>query len=143
MNWDELLVDSVVVHYVPTKRDDPAGQLLLTDAPIPLDPALQKYFRDKIVDRLEDKGLEAVDDPTIKSPVPGLVRLITSSPSQLAQRSKALATHLDSIQTGQNSSGLLAVAMASQGSERFLAIVKLERERGIRFAIKTEEGKMS
>jgi hypothetical protein len=140
MNWDELLVESVVVHYVPTRRDDPDGELLLTDREIPLDPALHKYFRDKIVERLKDKGLEAVDDPHVVSPVPAIVRQIADDQAHLVSGSKGLAIHLDSIQTGQNSSGLLAVTTASAGAAKFIAIVKLERERGVRFAIKSEDG---
>lgn len=141
MNWDELRVDAVVVHYVPTRRDDPDATLLLTDATIPLDPALHLYFRNKIVDRLKDKGLEVVNDPEVESPAPDAVTSIASDPNQLVASSKVLATHLDEIQTGINSSGLLAVATASVDTRRFVALVKLERERGIRFAITTEEGR--
>jgi hypothetical protein len=135
MNWDELLVESVVVHYVPTPRDDPNGELLLTDAAIPLDPALRQYFREKIADRLEKKGLASVDDPSVDSPVPALVREIAADADRLVPGSKVLAAHLDGIQTGQNSSGLLAVATASLEARAFVAVIKLEKERGIRFAI--------
>lgn len=141
MNWDDLRVDAVVVHYVPTSRDDADSTLLLTDAPIPLDPALHLYFRNKIVDRLKDKGLEVVDDADVESPAPAAVTQITDDPDQLVASSKILATHLDEIQTGINSSGLLAVATASVEARRYVAVVKLERERGIRFAITTEDGK--
>lgn len=140
MNWDELLVESVVVHYVPTPRDDPDGELLLTDAPIPLDPALRQYFREKIADRLEKKGLASVDDPKVDSPVPGLVGEIAADTDRLVGGSKVLAAHLDSIQTGTNSSGLLAVATASLETRSFVAVVKLEKERGVRFAINQVNG---
>lgn len=140
MNWDELTVDAVVVHYVPTSRDDPDTNLLLTDAAIPLDPALHQYFRGKIVDRLENKGLQVVNDPAVESPASEAVRSIAADPDQLVEASKILAVRLDEIQSGINSSGLLAVAMASVGARKFVAIVKLERERGIRFAITTEDG---
>ena len=140
MNWDELLVESVVVHYVPTARDDPDGEILLTDAPIPLDPALHQYFREKIASRLEHKGLASVDDPEVDSPVPALVRGVAADSDQLVAGSKVLATHLDSIQTGTNSSGLLAVATASLEGRTYVALVKLEKERGIRFAIKRVDG---
>jgi hypothetical protein len=141
VNWDELQVDAVVVHYVPTRRDDPDATLLLTDSPIPLDPALHLYFRNKIVERLEGKGLEVVDDTEVESSVPDAVRNIAADPRQLVASSKILATRLDEIQTGINSSGLLAVATASVDTRKYVAIVKLERERGIRFAITREQGR--
>jgi hypothetical protein len=140
MNWDQLTVEAVVVHYVPTPRDDPTATLLLTDAEIPLDDSLRQYFRDKIADRLEDKGLDVVDDPEVTSPVPQTIKEIVNHPSRLVAASKTLAAHLDAIQTGTNSSGLLAVATVKASDSRHVAIVKLERERGIRFAINSVNG---
>lgn len=140
MNWDELVVESVVVHYVPTARDDPDGEVLLTDAPIPLEPGLHQYFREKIASRLEDNGLASVDDTDVESPAPNLIGEIVSDPGRLVDASKVLAVHLDTIQTGNNSSGLLAVATASVAGKGFVAIIKLEKERGIRFAINQVDG---
>jgi hypothetical protein len=140
MNWDQLVVESVIVHYVPTARDDPTGTVLLTDAPIPMDPALHQYFREKIASRLEDNGLASVNDPEVQSPAPQLVEDIVADATRLVDGSKVLAAHLDTIQTGNNSSGLLAVATASLEGKNFVAIIKLEKERGIRFAINQVNG---
>jgi hypothetical protein len=141
LNWDDLTINSVAVHYVPTARDDEPGSLVLTDEAIPLDADLREYFRDKIAERLRDKGLAVVVDDIVESPIPSGVTELASTPDALVSISRAFATHLDTIQSGINSSGLLAVGTASVGNQPFVAVLKLERERGIRFAINEVDGR--
>lgn len=143
MDWDDFEVITAVVHYVPTERDEEHPVPLLTDEAIDLDAGLQAYFRDKIADRLKHKSLEIVPDPDPERSdvVPDGVRSVLGDPTTLVEVSKAIATHLDAIQSGVNSSGLLAFVLGSIGGVPCVAIVKLERERGIRFAIDTVDGR--
>jgi hypothetical protein len=138
MKLDEFEVTTAVVHYVPTEDEE---ALILTDEAITLDADLKRYFRDKIVERLSVKGLEAVVDPTQPQVVPEAVAATVKDATRLVATSQEIATHLDSIQTRINSTGLLAVVLGAVGDMPCLAVIKLEREHGIRFAIDTIEGR--
>ena len=133
-------VTSAVVHYVPSPREDDA-RLVLTDEAIDLDGGLDEYFQDKIIERLESKGLEVVRDPDEASSVPEALAAIRDDRAALVPASRAIAEHLFAIQTRVNSSGLLAIVQGSSGGQDAVAILKLERERGIRFAIDTVAGR--
>jgi hypothetical protein len=135
-------VDSAVVHFVPTERDDPGADLLLTDEEIDLSDGLRDYFKDKIIERLESKGLDVIRDAEEASCVPDEVAAISGNKAGLVDASKAIALQLDAVQkTKVNSSGLLAVVRGSVDDSPCLALLKLERERGVRFAISTVDGR--
>lgn len=138
---DSFEVTSAVVHYVPTDRDDPESDLLLTDGVIDLSGGLDSYFRDKIVERLKGKGLEVLNDPDGNPCVPDAVDVVDADTEGLIEASHRIAVHLDSIQSAVNSSGLLAVVHGQLHDRSCLAILKLERERGVRFAISTVDGR--
>lgn len=139
---DHLEVAWAVVHYVPTERDDPDGSLLLTDEAIDLRDGLDGYFREKIVDRLKAKGLEIVRDPDRDDCVPTAVAGVQDGSVSLVAASQQIARHLDAVQaTKVNSSGLVAVVQGHIRGQGCLAILKLERERGVRFAINTVDGR--
>src|SRR3954453_16195248 len=99
-----------MVHYVPTAKDEDDPELLLTDEAITLNDSLKAYFRDKIAERIETKGLDVVVDPERGQTVPNAVATILADPDQLVEASKRIAKHLDSEQSKVNSSGLLAIA---------------------------------
>jgi hypothetical protein len=138
----DFSVEAAVVHYVPTQRDDPGDALLLTDEEIALNDALRSYFGSKIVERLEAKGIEIVRDSDEDSSVPDAVAELTSDPGALLDVSRRIATHLDAVQRPKvNSSGLLAVIYGKGRGSDCLAVLKMERERGVRFAITTVNGR--
>ncbi len=138
---DSFAVRSAVVHYVPTDRDDPGEGLLLTDSAIKLDAGLKRYFETKIVERLRDKGLEVVGDPERSPTVAKAVADTDSRDTHLLANSQEIARHLAAVQSTKVSpSGLLAVVSGTVGEEECLALLKLERERGIHFAIKRVDG---
>lgn len=141
MIWKDFQVGTAVVHYIPSLKDEDDPQPLLTDEAIKLDAGLKAYFRDKIVGRLESKGLEVVVDPDRESDVPEAIAEVLANETQLVDASKRIAQRLDAIQGKSNSSGLLAVVLGTAGQKPCLAIVKLERERGVRFAIDTVKGR--
>lgn len=139
---DDFAVRAAVVHYVPTERDDPGDELLLTDAAIELDDALKGYFQSKIVGRLKDKGLEVVRDPQGDATIANAVLETELSDRALVASSQRIATRLANVQSTKVSpSGLIAVVSGSISKRECLAVLKLERERGIHFAIKREHGR--
>jgi hypothetical protein len=90
MEWDEFSVERAVVHYVPTDKGDHQDEehtdLLLTDDVIELDPGLQAYFRDKIANRLSNKGMEVVADPDQVQTVPEAAQAVRTDPDTLVGR---------------------------------------------------------
>jgi hypothetical protein len=142
MDWDEFTVERAVVHYVPTDKGDDQSELLLTDDAIRLDPGLQSYFRDKIAMRLSARAMEVVADPEQAQTVPDAVRAVLPDAEQLVACSKDIATHLHTVQSRVNSSGLLAVVLGQiAGVQPCVAVIKLEPERGVRYAISTVDGR--
>ena len=139
---DDFAVRSAVVHYVPTERDDPGDELLLTDTAIELDAALKSYFESKIVERLKEKGLDVVGDPDGNSTVANAVATTNQNDGALVENSHRIASHLTTVQSTKVSpSGLLAVVSGEVGTKNCLAVLKLERERGVHFAIKRAGGR--
>jgi hypothetical protein len=141
MKWSSVSVDRVMVHYLPTERDTDDPVALFTDSEIPLDADLRRYFRDKIAERLEEKGLAVVQDKTGDPTVTDAIADVVEQPRHLVEASKRIATRLDDIQNGTMSSGLLAVVLGVAEDKPAVSIVKLEEQRGIRFAIKEQDGK--
>ncbi len=141
MSWKEFDVASAVVHYVPSAKDEDQPELVLTDEAITLDEGLKRYFRDKIADRIETRGLEVVVDPEQDPTVPHAVATVLVNPTELVPASQRIAAHLDAVQSKVNSSGLLAIASGTLEGAPWLAVMKLERERGVRFAINTVDGR--
>ena len=145
MDWDQFTVEQAVVHYVPTERagdqtEEQSG-LMLTDAAIELDSGLQTYVRDKIATRLSLKGMEVIADPDNAQTVPDAIRAVLPAPNRLVEQSKEIASHLHAVQSKVNSSGLLAVVLGQASGAPCVAVIKLEPERGVRYAISTIDGR--
>jgi hypothetical protein len=139
MNIDSFTVDTAVIHDVPRPEQEGEG-LVLTDAPIALDAQLRGYFRRKIVESLTLRGLDVVADPTATDAVRIAVASILTDPEQLVDASKDVARHLDASQNRRNPAGLLAVVGGQLDTGAAIAILKLEREEGLRLRIRQEQG---
>lgn len=143
MDWDTFQVEEAVLHYVPTGRDDGGDEpdgLVLTDSLIALDDPLRTYFRDRIAGRLAGKGMDVVTDPDGDPTVPRAVESTLGNAAALVEQSKVIARHLHAIQSSVNSSGLLAVIFGRLGNAPCVAVIKLEPERGVQFAITDTDG---
>lgn len=138
MNLESFQILSAVVHDVP-RSDDEAATLVLTDAPISLDDPLRAYFRKKIVKSLGLRGLEVVVDRDGAACVREGVTEILGDPGSLVGASKRIAEHLNKVQTGRNSAGLLAIMLGRIEESACVSVVKLEREQGVRFTIDTDD----
>jgi hypothetical protein len=136
---DAFLVGSVVVHDVPRTGAD--QQLILTDEPIALDEDLRNYFAGKIIASLGARGLDVVADLTADSSVRVATAKILGSPDTLVGASQDIARRLDSIQDARNPGGLLAVVQGTLTDQACVAVLKLEREEGLRVIVRTTGGR--
>ena len=138
MNLDSFQIISAVVHDVP-RGGSQDETIVLTDAPIALDDPLRAYFRRKIIQSVGLGGLDVVVDPDGATCVREAVAEILADEQQLVAASQRVAEHLDSVQTGRNSAGLLTIVLGEIDGERCVSVLKLEREQGLRFHIGTDD----
>ena len=134
MNLNSFRLTSLVVHDVPQPDEEREG-LILTDAEIPLDAQLRGYFERKITQSLGNRGLEAIADPNESATVRDGVASLLADHTELVAVSRAFAEHLDQSQTRRNPAGLLAVGIGRVDEGDVVAILKLEREQGLRLRI--------
>jgi hypothetical protein len=128
-----LRVDALIVHEIPshTAGQQGAGPIL-SEIECPLSTELRSYFKERIANSLGTAAYEVVRDPVGTSPVPQLILDRLSSKRGLVDASHEIARHLSACQTGVNPVGLLVVASAHLGRTPTMAILKLEKEEGVR-----------
>lgn len=131
MNLDSFQLGTLVVHDVP-QPDEERDALVLTNAEVPLDAQLRGYFERKITQSLRNRGLEVIADATGAAVVRDGVASVLGEPGELVAVSQAFARHLDQSQTKRNPAGLLAVGTGSIDEGEVVAVLKLEREQGLR-----------
>jgi len=133
MDLGSFVVNSVIVHDVPKPEPGrPTTGPLLSDVESELDAELRNFFSERIVRSL-GKGFDVVFDEATTSPVPVIVNLaLADPPADFVKASQAIAMHLFSSQSRVNSPGLLTVIDGEVDHQRCLAILKLEREQGLR-----------
>lgn len=139
MELDSFEITEVVVHDVPVSST--GEPMRLTEGAVDLDEELRQYFRSKIVRSLTARGLDIVVDPAGDPTVQDQVQRLVGGQEGLVPASQAIAHRLYAVQTGANSPGLLAVGNASVGGSPCIAILKLERERGVRARFEVVEGR--
>jgi hypothetical protein len=138
MNLESFEITSAVVHDIPHGGDQ-EQPLVLTDAPITLDDALSAYFRKKIIKSLGLRGLDVVVDPDGSVCVRQAVAEVLANGDRVVEASKRVAEHLHEVQTGRNSAGLLTMVLGLIDASPCVAVLKLEREQGLRFKIDTDQ----
>lgn len=138
MDVTTFQVGSAVIHDVP--RPEQGDDIVLTDAPVPLDAQLRGYLRRKIVESLEHRGLEVISDPEGSPIVRDGVAEILGDGEQLVAASKRIAGHLDASQNRRNTAGLLIVLTGTVDNAPAVAVLKLEREQGLRLRIESRDG---
>ncbi len=131
----KLQVQRLIVHEIP---DRPVSGVqhrpTLSDIESPLTTDLKNYFRERITDTLDRAAFEVRFDPASPSPVPPLVFgfLDGTEADDFVDMSKKIARHLYASQTGVNPPGLLVVLELTYNAKPALAILKLEKEQGVR-----------
>jgi 37-kD nucleoid-associated bacterial protein len=135
----DLEIVDAVIHDVP--RPETGEALTLTEAPVSLDVELETYFRDKLKESLQGRGLRIQADPDLPSMVRDSVAVILGDAARHVEASQAMAMHLYELQKKTNSPGLLTVIRARAADQDLIAILKLEREVGVHVLIDEEEAK--
>ena len=134
MDLGTFFVQQVIVHEVPARfvsRD--SAPVVLSDVPSPLDDDLRRYFREKIIHSLDTRPYAVEHDATTASPVPGLVHaFVHGDGGNFVSVSQQLAQHLYNVQRGYNSPGLLTAIDGVIDGGRCIAVLKLEKEQGVR-----------
>jgi hypothetical protein len=146
LRWDPTLLDltRLIVHEVPNRPVGGGGSdPILSDEDRAFESDVRDYFRDRIAESLRSAAVDVVFDPTTASPVPALVLHGLGDPGALVKLSREIASHLYVSQTGVNSGGLLTVVVGSLGDSPAVAIMKLEKEEGIRVLQRRAEGHLS
>jgi hypothetical protein len=139
----KVQVQRLIVHEVPDRPVSGAQRRpTLSDIESPLTTDLKNYFRERISDSLDRAAFEVRFDPASPSPVPPLVQgFLDGTQPDFVDMSKKIASHLYASQTGVNPPGLLVVLELSYNAKPALAILKLEKEQGVRVRQSTHQNK--
>jgi hypothetical protein len=140
-----LRIRKVILHDVPkhTKKEEGEGPIL-SQVESPLSGSSSLYFKKKIVDSIKStKAFDITFDAISSSPVPELITEYLTKPTKslFIKNSQKMAEHLHNIQSGHNPPGFLAVVDCTVDDKMALAIVKLEREEGVRLQQTTVQDK--
>lgn len=142
-----FLVQKLVIHEVPRRPASGQGgsPLILSDIESDLTTEIRNFFQEKIRTSLGLASLEVVYDPEMASPVPGLLQscLARERAPSFIERSKGMAGHLYNCQTAVNTPGLLTVIEGTLAAQRSVAVLKLEKEEGVRVEQMRRSGQMT
>ena len=129
-----LIVNRVIIHEVPHRRDNTAP--VLSQIQSPMDDAVRQLLKERIIATVGDptKAFGIEWDPQTTSPVPGLVTTHLSTPAadMLVEYSQAMAQRLFTTQPTTSPGGLLLVIDAAMTAQPALIILKLEKQEGAR-----------
>jgi len=102
-------------------------------------------MKDRIIKNIQSShAFEVVFDPESQSPLPDMIRTLTSASGRdhFVETSQKMASDLFSMQDGSNPAGLLTALDVSVDRHSALGIIKIEREEGGRLVPDvTREGK--
>lgn len=132
-NAARLRIEKIIVHDVPRTSDKEDDGPRLSQVDSPINTELRNFFQERIRASLGAAAFDVVFDENTESPAPDLVfdQLGDESRSYV-DMSVELAQHLYSVQTKVNSPGLLAVIRGTIDNSSCLAVLKVEREAGVR-----------
>lgn len=139
-----LCIDELLIHDIPQKlarrllrdsSDNKKEKPMYSQAPSGMDMKIKSFFQNKIVVTIASpSSFDVIVDPDNASPVPKLAQqyLHADEGEQRVFLSQNIAAFLHEKQTARNSAGLLLFARCLVAEETALAILKVEREEGIR-----------
>lgn len=138
-----LQVDELIVHDIPrqlSKRILRESGEVLAEQPVfsqiasPVNDEIINFFHDRISDTIgSSNAVDIIFDPTNESSVRTLIsEYFTSNVDRRIYITQQIAQHLFNIQNAQNPGGLLLFVRCSLRERAVLAILKVEREEGVR-----------
>ncbi len=150
-NLQNLVVDKLIVHDVPKKfakmfikqnPDAVAEDVILSDTPTEFDAELTRFFHDKITSTIcSSSSFEIAIDITNESRVQKLIveffdlgirNGFPVNESETIRITQEVAKELHVVQTAQNPGGILLFIPCHTSQTHALAILKVEREEGVR-----------
>lgn len=146
-----LEVDELIVHDIPRKLSSrvlreaqnlPPEEPVFSQIASPINPEIVNFFHDKITDSIgSTEAVEIIFDPASDVPVRLLINeYFSCDENRRMPITQEMAQHLFNIQNAVNPGGLLLFIRCSLGQRIGLAILKVEREEGVRVRQQTVEG---
>jgi hypothetical protein len=144
-NLGNLSVERMIIHEVPKHfSKDSESAPVFSEVESTLDTELRLFFREKIIQSVTSSWAVPVEFAVgSSSPVPGVLTELLAVSPDLVELSKKIATHLFESQDGTNSGGLLTVVRCSLNGGPSAAVLKLEKEEGVRLKRLLVDGKTS
>jgi len=140
-----MRIKRVIFHDVPNHQKGAEGHLVLATAETTVDAHRRNMLQTKLTKVLDSKAAYPIlFSPETGSPVPKLVRTYTCAEQKEAvfvQTSQTMAKHLNDLQHGAISPGLLCVIEISADGKPGLVVMKLEREAGAQLKVDTTGNK--
>ncbi len=138
-----LRIEKIIVHDVPRRSlTGDTESLRLSEVESVLTQDLSNFFRERVVASLQSGAYGVAFDTESESPVPTLILdNLSRQTKSFVTTSRLIAEHLHITQKGNASSGLLIVMQGSLPQMSSLAILKLERQRGLLATPEEHDGK--
>jgi len=138
-----LRVEGAVFHQIPRKKPLPGTpapkngpEVTLSTVESVLDDQLEAFLQSRINESMSGSAQPIVPDEERSQLVPDAVReSLDGGNSDIADRFDAAAHHLLETQHHTSPEGLFAVVRGHAGQTPILALVKVERERGLSFEV--------
>ena len=145
IDFGRLRVNKLIVHEVPEKFLDETQLPVLSTIETELTSQEKRYFTRKIAENLSLASIAAKFMPDAESPIPKLVvnNFFKNNNSNFVEVSQKMASYLYECQNRVNSPGLLAVIEVSVVGQLALAILKLEKEEGMRIEQTKVDGEVT
>jgi len=147
-DFGTLQLRRLMVHEIPRAyRGDDNAPLGLSDGESILEPAVVADLQARLRELLARTSRPIVEDTTVGSPVPGLIRdhlgggAADRNEDDFVDTTQWFARHLRTCQTGSNSGGLLMAADVVLDGRPALLLVKLEHAKGIRGSRRSRDGR--
>jgi hypothetical protein len=142
VDFGTFFVESLIVHDVPRRRVHGASEEpTLSDAENDLNTDLRNFFKERITTTLSSAAFDVIFDRASTSPIPDLVQTYLGNlDAGYVDTSKEMANHLYNSQTAVNSPGRLTVVSGTIEDRPCIAILKLEKEEGVRVRYSTARG---
>lgn len=139
----DLQVKELIVHDIPMKLakrvlretpDAPSERPVFSQVASPVNEVIVSFFHDRITGTIgSSAAIDVIFDPSSESPVGTLMNeYFYDNDNRRIPITQQIAQHLFDIQNAQNSSGLLLFIRCSLREHTVLAILKVEREEGVR-----------
>lgn len=142
LDFSKFLVDEVIVHEIPqAKAGEKDEHLELSEGPAPVQKNELNFFRERVTQSISSHGVASQFLNETESPVPEVVLALLQDVGDLVSQSQRVARHLYRQQPGNSPEGLLTALIGTVDTRPAVAIMKLQKQTGLRVQqARTAEG---